>query len=75
MILPSSNVKQWESFKFHLILRLRNRYDPDCDWNTAADTQQCAEVSTQLIFSHGYYHVNQADTPASAPTCIITKAV
>jgi hypothetical protein len=71
-VQTSSNGKR---SKFHLILRLRNRCYPDWDSNTATDTQLCAEMSTQLIFSHGYYNVNQADAPASAPAFIISKAV
>jgi hypothetical protein len=63
-VQTSSNGKR---SKFRLILRLRNRCYPDWASNTATDTQLCAEMSTQLKFSHDYYNVNQADAPTSVP--------
>lgn len=44
--------------KFHLILRCSNRCDPEWAPTGPYTIQLCAEVRTQLIFSHGYYNAN-----------------
>jgi hypothetical protein len=75
--LHSSAARKRESYRFHLrvILRLTNRCDPDPSPSAAADTQLCAEVCAQLIFSHGYYNVNRPGAPASSPAPFIATKV